>query len=1088
MTSGVTSSSFALVAFTSTLTLLISHLTVRQESHFTPQPSALLPSIRAPSTPTHTLGHSGASVVYMLLIMLLLFGLSGIWLEGRVMPTTHPHQRRQVSQGMNIRAKKKGYISSDEEMDDNENEVPGSWNGQSSRVEERKGSKVWKDKLKEKVNMWATQRGKSKQRAEDGSGYDAIKGVAANVQDERKTKAESECCGCCRVLLQRCEEKEAQREMNEQHEKKRQAEVERSEAEKKPGEREKNEEPKRSETHAEGASEVPRSSSSSGKEDVAAEKTSTPTTTNTSAATKHDRLSGSLKEQQPQDSTDDSQINVIETTSRARSEKESTKKHTTVDTASKEKSKATVVEGEEDIITEPPIPMPEAPGMSVEFLPEFCSSKANDKTVASEGESTAVSAQKTQQATQSDKGKDKGNSGDRSKGVEKKERKDGQTVDAVEKEKVEISEDTTHTAEKGSVGKGTSAGSAKGQTEGKIGKGLHVISDMTKMITEEVLKHVMQKLEGNLDSMEKEKLGSSSERENSGRVSKGERQEERSKREGSTSLDGSRQENDIGRKDVQSEKAGKPEKGTKDTAEEAGKEAEASEKGKNKAREDICAEEGGLPTTGETGEGSTRSKTEPKEDEAQTSKSQKKGKKKSAQVDEEVSTSSDKVNEDEASKICSSETRKEHSTVEIEVAVDKASPNGTKSTDVKQKGKGKLVEDSIVEKARLPCATESAQADARSTKRGLADIPSESAQRQALRDVKVGHDVYLDIASHLAKEYPTMVSDSSSRAMKALDDEFMARFRSQNIKISIPWYRDRDADCNGRPHQDGEESSPSTASTSKVTETREPRSRMKEKEDREAVQRALDLYKIYKNSAVEEQAKATSAYKEKREQREDADKVLQVLIEALIKAQHEEQETSLTASGIEGTETTPVDKDRRSMPSATPTKASAAFPTVIPLEAVNVKSRSAIAALNDQLRQQTSDKSVRIKDVVRSAASDARKGINLFLKDDLVDLRQGATSKGKTLRSLLKNKSSLGEEDKGRERSVSMHDHLNHDSPPPPPPPPLPHLDAKRRVRKSVRLQDAAGRGEGPRDEARGETEAEARFRRMQQMASRLND
>ena len=229
----------------------------------------------------------------------------------------------------------------------------------------------------------------------------------------------------------------------------------------------------------------------------------------------------------------------------------------------------------------------------------------------------------------------------------------------------------------------------------------------------------------------------------------------------------------------------------------------------------------------------------------------------------------------------------------------------------------------------------------------------------------------------------------------------------------------------------------------------------KSEENEEAIHRALHLYKLYMDDKSSPKERRKEKEKGKKEKVNDADQVLETMIEALVRAQQEEDERRKNSVAVEAAKS-----DKEELSSVPHSSITSGFPNVIPLEAVNVSSLSTVAALNKQL--QAPGRSLGLNDAIKLAASDARKNIN-FLKGDLVDLREGATSKAKTLKSLLKKRNVAEESEIGTN-------------------------NVKKRNEKSVRLQDAAGRGEGPRDESRGETEEEARFRRLREMATRLNE
>lgn len=230
-------------------------------------------------------------------------------------------------------------------------------------------------------------------------------------------------------------------------------------------------------------------------------------------------------------------------------------------------------------------------------------------------------------------------------------------------------------------------------------------------------------------------------------------------------------------------------------------------------------------------------------------------------------------------------------------------------------------------------------------------------------------------------------------------------------------------------------------------------------EESAAVKRVLDLCKMYKqgdtvgtgNGEGKVEIKDTLST-------QDADQVLQAMIDALLQSTQQDERrriaewtSKVDAAGKDGapSATAPVSPAAPATPPGLSNPIHDAYPDAIPVEAVTVSSLATIARMN---KKQTGN-DTGINSALRLAASDARKNIG-FLKEDLAGLREGANSKAKTLKSLLKK--NLGE--------------------------------GKQRSRKSVRLQDAAGRGEGPRDEARGETEEEARYRRLREMASRLNE
>ena len=230
-------------------------------------------------------------------------------------------------------------------------------------------------------------------------------------------------------------------------------------------------------------------------------------------------------------------------------------------------------------------------------------------------------------------------------------------------------------------------------------------------------------------------------------------------------------------------------------------------------------------------------------------------------------------------------------------------------------------------------------------------------------------------------------------------------------------------------------------------------------DESEAVQRVLDLCKRYRQGDTVDSGNGEGKAEIKdTPSTQDADQVLHSMIDALLQSTQEEGRRRVTewtskveAAGEDGapSATAPVSPAANAAPPGPSNPIHDDYPDAIPVEAVTVSSLATIARMN---KKQTGNETG-INSALRLAASDARKNIG-FLKEDLAGLREGANSKAKTLKSLLKK--NLGE--------------------------------GKQRSRKSVRLQDAAGRGEGPRDEARGETEEEARYRRLREMASRLNE
>lgn len=210
---------------------------------------------------------------------------------------------------------------------------------------------------------------------------------------------------------------------------------------------------------------------------------------------------------------------------------------------------------------------------------------------------------------------------------------------------------------------------------------------------------------------------------------------------------------------------------------------------------------------------------------------------------------------------------------------------------------------------------------------------------------------------------------------------------------------------------------------------------------KDAARRALDLYEFYKDNYMkgdgENKASAT-----------DSEEVLRFLISALVEAKRDDSSKLAKTDVLPAT----VAKSTGSAQSHTPSS-STGYPDVIPLDAVN---QSSLVKAGVWVKQQQNEKANQINEAIKSLSADVNKNIQ-YIKEDVEQVKEGANSKVKTIKSLLKRRGNSDQEE-------------------------------KKKPRKSVRLQDAAGRGEGPRDVARGETEQEARFRRLREMANRLND
>jgi len=285
-------------------------------------------------------------------------------------------------------------------------------------------------------------------------------------------------------------------------------------------------------------------------------------------------------------------------------------------------------------------------------------------------------------------------------------------------------------------------------------------------------------------------------------------------------------------------------------------------------------------------------------------------------------------------------------------------------------------------------------------------------------------------------------------------------------QIRLPWQTYDEAKEEIAPHQDGTE--PIRASKGDPPDSSR---RKKADDDAQAVKRALDLYKVYKEGKEEEALTATKDKATPSRDKEDADQVLHTMIDALVRIKEEEdmsqriarwtnevQKETSTSAQLQD-KTASARKDVGSAPSQ-----SSSYPDVIPLEALNAASLVNIAGSSIA---KSPEKHNRINDALKSVATDARKNIN-YVKEDIAGLKAGATATAKTLKGLLKRSKGDDQDDNGE--SAGTGEGMN------------------RMPRKSVRLQDAAGRGEGPRDESRGETEEQARYRRLSEMARRLNE
>lgn len=205
-------SSFALIAFTSTLTLLLAHLAARQPQPILQQPplqqAPPLPSIHpaqpaqpppsaplppppappaaAPVTPplSHAipplqqptliwLGNNGSGILYALLVLVLLFGLSGVWLERIAPPSTNTCDRiADVEVEVHEGKKKMMQPSNDDELE--EAKFPGRW---MNRME----AKI--DRMQRKVNKERRQR---KSKKEDDSDSSSSSTSASSYEDSRR--------------------------------------------------------------------------------------------------------------------------------------------------------------------------------------------------------------------------------------------------------------------------------------------------------------------------------------------------------------------------------------------------------------------------------------------------------------------------------------------------------------------------------------------------------------------------------------------------------------------------------------------------------------------------------------------------------------------------------------------------------------------------------------------------------------------------------------------------------------------------------------------------------------------------------------
>jgi hypothetical protein len=891
---------------------------------------------------------NGAQILYILVILVLLFGLSGLWLESQ-----GPHGR---CSSRNSRHKKREYVSSSDSEDE---DFPGGWRYKSAK-DEKEAPKTWKDSMKGKVKEWEdtikmktmSDKAKGKQRAQDEVEEEQDSGDRGEGKGKPEDKAD--CCGCCRTLLDQCRQNEIERRKEEAAEfQQKKAELEKAV-----------EQAWASQLRNEGNNQA---SSSEKKAATQTTSTTVPTTSTSSPATT------SKEEQKTPGST-------------SQPASSSKGKDKTKETA------AGVIRNDSEVIAEPPEPMPERAGVNVEPLTD---ESAVSSVLSAKGR------EKSSKSPTSEKDKS-------SESIVSVDKKDG-NEEAGGEAKPSIAEVKKDNKDEASV----SDESNEEKGEGKLKQGLHFIADVTKNITEEVLKQVLAHLD------------------DQGGGSKGKPTTENSQQSASKDSAGKSSDSASGPK--------------KDESETAKKEVDnqPAEKGKPQ-KVDKAADEGASAVESNTSKGKLEVVIEadkkPGGDQSQSS----------------APAGQDSQPQDDGKKAADTKNQIEKD-VTASATGSEAPPAASTTLKENDKGKGKEKESQIE------------QAEGQSDTVELKDCEPvlESAIQvllEAFQKQNNEKNLYYKSADYLAGTYPSIVQDSSEKVNKSLDENFASASNSQNVKVKIPWYSYKGDTQDTEPHQDGSEP--------KVVKKAEAASESKsDKEDREAIMRALNLWQVYKeecekdnvkekdSSNGKEGAKAgTSEVKKESKAENDADGILQNIIESLLKGQLEEQDKGARIK--EWTDQVAVE----ARDSDAPSRSTSGYPNVIPLDAVNASSLAKAGVFSKH--QQQLEKQFRRNETLKSAATEARKSM-AQMKDDLLKERVTATSKAKVLKSLLKKKTTVNEESSGGDQEKRI---------------------KSKSPRKSVRLQDAAGRGEGPRDISRGETEQEARYRRLREMASRLND
>ena len=752
--------------------------------------------------------------MYALIVLVLLFGLSGLWLEGRGVNSDQLRRAWRPQKGK----KKKGYESDSEAYEyhssgDEEGSwthLPGGWTQTQPMVrrprrdsEERK---TWKEKIQEQVKSRYEQvkegvadvKGKGKQRedsdVENRAEAQTAREVKGTEAQEKKSVQECSCDCCSRSRKDSNEKVSGSRKQHEEE----LAKI--KESSEKALEAEKRERRTREEQIKKDIEELKREMAKESLRRESMQKSleqsvSCKTSKGDEEVTHAPKDECGQKQSIPSKAEDDSVERITKTTTRKSTtvttgtvdeaqDKQVPTQSTDVDmvqdkseispsSSKKGKGKALEVDKVTDPvadIVEPPLPMPEAPGKRVEALPEdpYLGAKAASVVDGeAKDESPAVKGKKGKQkaAPVAEPGREE-EKGD-------KKHAEGQAS-------VEIIEETTKKKEKeSSVAEPIQADEDLGQEkeEGKISKGFHILTSMTKEITEEVLKHVLEKLEDK--PVKTNEAGSEPAKAAKGAPDIVEAGKEVSEGANASEEAKSGQKVDT---NEQASSAVEPAAEAMATGSKKG-----NKKNKKKETEETTQEpaqeveqEGGNLDNGK--KGGTAVIEEDVQEEARPALEAAKVEVKKTTEESQSQSQSEKVviTKTSSSKEPVSTSENDNSKKPpIPDSSDKISPPAEPSKAALKCEKGKEKEASIGQ-VRESEATDTLE---KSKETGLQVPVEDLALLKALAMLQGRNDVYSSTANYLAELYPAVVNKSSEEVNKAIDDQYVRKSAEQDVKV-----------------------------------------------------------------------------------------------------------------------------------------------------------------------------------------------------------------------------------------------------------------------------------------------------------------